>query len=78
MAKIIDTLDKKIEEDKAWYLKQIKEKEEFLNRTSPRVIELEGRLKAAYELEACLHGEVSELNLKIAYLETKCSKLNER
>ena len=78
MQKIIDTLDKKIDEDKKWYLKQIQEKEEFLIKANPRVIELEQRLKAAYELEAHLHKEVSEQNLKIAFLETKCSKFNER
>ena len=48
MEKIIETLDKKIEEDKIWYLKQIKEKQEILIKTNPRAIELQQRLKASY------------------------------
>ena len=36
-------------------MKQINEKEEALSRNNPRIIELEQRLKASYELEAHLH-----------------------
>lgn len=36
LGKIIQTLDTKLQEDKLWYQSQIKEKDEQLNKKSPR------------------------------------------